>query len=414
MIYIIGAGLTGLTIAHRLAQDNQVLVLEANSEPGGLCRDMELGTGDRVTFGPHIWYNKTKEHKDFISKYLDIKYMDYYVKLSIDGKIKPASLFDFPCSVDNIKRIGSVMPTFMVDADNAAANFINSVGTKAYEAFFRGYNIKQWGVDPKDMTGEWLTKRPITLRKDNKKMFGDLEAGFPKGGYTPLFESLSEGVGVRYDTKVKCAVFRSGNINSLVLENGDEILVDKKDLVINTGPIDRLMGQELEWRDVVKVFAKVDKTPDITTYSTTFPNNYRFTRMCNYSKQAGTVLGEGEVLSFAFPYRHGQSPLVGQPIIDAKEFIEKELEKSAESYHGIAEEYVYPVPTAKQYNKAERLFDWASEVGNLLTIGRQGLYAYISMSNAVEKALMLCDRLGSLDTKEARRAFYNEVRGDLW
>ena len=62
-------------------------------------------------------------------------------------------------------------------------------GRELYEAFFRGYTRKQWGVDPSELDKS-VTARIPTRTNDDDRYFGDKFQMMPRLGYTHMFENM--------------------------------------------------------------------------------------------------------------------------------------------------------------------------------------------------------------------------------
>jgi UDP-galactopyranose mutase len=63
------------------------------------------------------------------------------------------------------------------------------LGKDLYEAFFKGYTIKQWGCDPSELPASILKRLPVRFNYDDN-YFDHKFQGMPVNGYTPIFESL--------------------------------------------------------------------------------------------------------------------------------------------------------------------------------------------------------------------------------
>jgi UDP-galactopyranose mutase len=66
---------------------------------------------------------------------------------------------------------------------------LSTVGRELYEAFFRGYTRKQWGIDPSELDKS-VTARIPTRTNDDDRYFGDRYQMMPLRGFTPMFENM--------------------------------------------------------------------------------------------------------------------------------------------------------------------------------------------------------------------------------
>ena len=58
----------------------------------------------------------------------------------------------------------------IVDPQSFEEQALRFIGRDLYEAFFRGYTIKQWGIDPKDLPASILKRLPIRFNYDDNYM----------------------------------------------------------------------------------------------------------------------------------------------------------------------------------------------------------------------------------------------------
>ena len=65
------------------------------------------------------------------------------------------------------------------------------VGRELYEAFFKGYTIKQWGRDPTELPASVLARLPLRFNYDDS-YFSHRFQGLPRHGYTEVVEGMLE------------------------------------------------------------------------------------------------------------------------------------------------------------------------------------------------------------------------------
>lgn len=450
---IIGAGVSGFAAAQYLKQTHfDVYVIEKSDHIGGLCQTFKAKNFN-YDFGPHIIFSRTKQQQDWWDLWSDgINYKDYIVRLSIDGSLEKESLFDFPVSKQNLRRIIDNKKDFQfylnrlgdhnfdkmlsVTSSDDASNFEDymksRIGENAYDKFVRGYNLKQWGCDPKELHVNWASNRPFKIKEVSPpKMFGDLNAGYPVNTYRSIFDKLSDGIKIDFNMdviKVELSK-KSDYIRRLFVKYksealGDDALtaidIDPDDIIINTGALDDMFNTDLKWTHILKLYY-LAKTQNIPTYSTTFPNTFRFTRMIDYNKIFNknyyTNIDQESLISFAFPvhYDTDQFKNITQPpldyIIETSEFLVKNKIDFMYSHH-VFKDKVYPKPTFENEKKFNEILRSISKIKNFYTTGRAGLFSYISMSCAVEYALKTCAIID--DFYIDRLEFYKKLRSDVW
>ncbi|WP_302621840.1 UDP-galactopyranose mutase, partial [Leisingera sp. JC1] len=102
------------------------------------------------------------------------------------------------------------------------------VGKDLYEAFFKGYTIKQWGMHPSELPASILKRLPVRFNYDDNYFFHRFQ-GMPENGYTAMIAKILDhpGISVRLETE-------------FTAEMGAEY-----DHVFYSGPLDGYFGYEL-------------------------------------------------------------------------------------------------------------------------------------------------------------------------
>ena len=70
------------------------------------------------------------------------------------------------------------------------------MGRELYEAFFRGYTLKQWGVDPAELPASILKRLPIRFNYDDNYYESRFQ-GIPRNGYTRVVEGMLDHKKIR-------------------------------------------------------------------------------------------------------------------------------------------------------------------------------------------------------------------------
>ena len=183
---VVGAGLTGATIARVLHDAGKdVLVVERREVVAGNCHDY-MESGIRVqTYGPHCFRTNSEAVWKFVNRFSE--WYDFAAKLltNIDGTIAP-----WPPMVTNPGLPDGV----------AIENFEDAVLSKMcrihYDAYVRGYTIKQWGVHPRELLPTLATR--VKPRKDPRdtRLSQYKYQALPRQGFTALVEAMLEGIQV--------------------------------------------------------------------------------------------------------------------------------------------------------------------------------------------------------------------------
>jgi UDP-galactopyranose mutase len=200
-VAIVGAGLTGCTLAWRLAQAGIGSVLfERARQPGGLIRSDHLHGVLYEPRGSHIFHTEDVEVWSLATSLTPFRPYRHRVDIVIEGQ-----LLNWPIRLDDIdaqSRSGEIHRQLAErrDVDSAgralSANFedwcLELMGPILYERYVRPYTEKQWGRPARTLPAHWAPSR-VSVRWDNDPyLFDDPFQGWPGGpnGYTDLIDGL--------------------------------------------------------------------------------------------------------------------------------------------------------------------------------------------------------------------------------
>ena len=206
-IAIVGAGFSGAVIANQLAQAGYTVdVFESRPHVAGNCyseRDAETGVMVHV-YGPHIFHTDNERAWEFVNRFAEFKPYVNRVKAITDGKV-----FTLPI---NLLTINQFFNKTMgpAEAQEFLANLgdktienpttfeeqaLRFVGRDLYEAFFKTYTIKQWGLEPSELPASILKRLPVRFNYDDN-YFNHKYQGMPAEGYTQLVQNIIDTPGV--------------------------------------------------------------------------------------------------------------------------------------------------------------------------------------------------------------------------
>ena len=420
-ITVLGGGISGCSIAYFLKKQGHKVKIIEKDKIGGLCATDTFGN-ICYEFGPHICYadENTAAYDVFHELLLEFKSIKYFPKQSMDGSMK--HLATFPISVANVlnlpkeEQVKAIEELYHVNLDNPNYNnfeeyIISRVGRTMYEHCYKNYNKKQWGIHPKDMDSEWAKYRNFFLRSGDYGMFGDKWQGHPKS-YNKFFERLTDKIEIIYDT-IRQIEYKNNTV-AKVLGKKNEY---EADLFVSTLPIDFIIGRKdgLEYRGIVKLFYLLQGESGMPTYLCTFPNNYSWTRITDYGLQAEQGI-DNSLISFAVPHSSKDSKLeLDKWSLEAEEFIKEEMHKKVLDKKVINHNYVYPVSSGAMLRKYDGMIRDVAKITNLISFGRLGSYAYISMCTAINQAASISDNLKNILKMDItqRYNYYRRLRERL-
>lgn len=202
-ILIVGAGFSGATIARILAESNyKVTVIDGRNHIGGNCYDeRDTNTGINVhVYGPHIFHTDNENVWDFVNKFGTFEPYITRVKATSKGKVYslPINLhtinqfYGKALTPDSAKElIAKVSDSTITEPKSFKEQAIKFVGYDLYEAFFKGYPKKQWGLDTEQIPASVLKRLPVRFNYDDN-YFNHKYQGIPTDGYSSIFKSILE------------------------------------------------------------------------------------------------------------------------------------------------------------------------------------------------------------------------------
>jgi UDP-galactopyranose mutase len=358
---IVGSGFLGSVLAERIATKlkEPVLVLEKRGHIGGNCySEFDTETGIEFhTYGTHIFHTSNKKVWSYINQFTSFNNYKHQVLAHYKDKI-----YQLPVNLETINSFFNVnLKPFEVDAflksklchyKEGPANFeekaLSILGFELYEAFFKGYTIKQWQVDPKALP-EFIFSR-IPFRKNyDENYFYDTWQGIPLNGYAAVFNKLLS------------------NKKITVLLNTDFFdvrnKIDKEATLIYSGPIDKYFNYKygkLEWRTLK--FEKETKAVD--------------------DFQGNSVMNYPEIV---FPYTRIHEPKHLHPernYVEGRTIIFKEY-----SLKDNGENPYYPISNTTNDKLILLYKEEAAKLKNVYISGRLGDYKYYDMHQTINRAL---------------------------
>lgn len=199
---IIGAGFSGAVLARQLVEglSCRVTILESRDHLGGNCHTYrDTGTGILIhAYGPHIFNTSHEDVWAFINQYADMRPYQHRVKA-----YTPRGIFSLPINLHTINQfynktftpeearafLATLGDRSITEPRNFEEQALRFLGKDLYETFFRGYTIKQWGCDPKELPASILKRLPVRFDYEDNYHRSRYTA-IPASGYTAIMEKL--------------------------------------------------------------------------------------------------------------------------------------------------------------------------------------------------------------------------------
>jgi len=199
-VLVIGAGISGATVARRLADAGRdvVVIDEARHVAGNCHTEIDPETGVLIhRFGPHIFHTDDDAVRDFLARFALFEPYRHRVFAVANGQF-----FRLPINLHTLSQffgrvftpdearahLESVASTG-ADADSFEARALELMGPDLYAAFFQGYTRKQWGCDPAELPSSILRRLPFRFDADDNYFHHTFQA-LPHKGYTHLIETM--------------------------------------------------------------------------------------------------------------------------------------------------------------------------------------------------------------------------------
>ena len=194
---MVGAGLSGAVIGRMLAEaGHKVTVRDARGHIAGNCHtERDAGSGVMVhVYGPHIFHTDDAEVWDYVNRFETFEPYRNRVKTTSQGAV-----YSLPVNLHTINQffgktlrpdearafLETKADTSITDPQTFEDQALRFVGPELYEAFFKGYTIKQWGCSPRDLPASILKRLPVRFNYDDNYFFHKFQ-GMPREGYTAM------------------------------------------------------------------------------------------------------------------------------------------------------------------------------------------------------------------------------------
>jgi UDP-galactopyranose mutase len=355
-IAVVGAGFSGAVVAHELAQKGyEVDVYDTRSHVAGNChtaRDEETGVMLHV-YGPHIFHTSNEVVWNYIRNFDEFipfvnRVKAIYKNCVYSLPINLLTINNFFNGTFSPKEAASYMQEIGDSSINDPQTFeeqaLKFVGKDLYEAFFKGYTQKQWGLEPSQLPASILKRLPVRFNYDDNYYSSKFQ-GIPKNGYTFIIE------------KMLCYP----NIKIHLNTSFQRAMVNSYDHVFYSGPIDA-------WFDYSKG-ALGYRTLDfhIERHDGDFQGN----PVINYCDRdvPWTRISE---------HKHFTPWEVHEKTVIYKEY-SRSCDKNDIPY--------YPIRMAKEKNLLSEYVGMANAEKRITFMGRLGTYRYLDMHVTIAEAL---------------------------
>ena len=287
-VAIIGAGISGLTVANILKENFKVKVYEKENKPGGLIRCERIGGSLFHICGGHVFNTKRQNVLDwFWSKFNrdeEFQKSDRNAVVYLNEELAvpyPIENHIYMCDTEFQKSVIEDLLDITAGEKREPENFeeflMQRFGKSLYERYFKPYNEKVWKRDLKKVPLSWLEGK-LPMPTVNEIMFNNInkvkEKEFvhstfwyeKRDGSQYIADRFAESIDIEYNHEITdirhidgkwCIgsetfdiVVFCGNIKELPAMLNEDILSKHREEIDN-----------LEYHGTTSVFCHVEKNP---------------------------------------------------------------------------------------------------------------------------------------------------------
>lgn len=355
-VSVVGAGLSGAVIAHELANaGHHIDVFDSRDHLAGNChseRDAQTNVMVHM-YGPHIFHTSKQKIWKYIQQFDTFKPFVNRVKAIANGRVYslPINLltinqfFEKTLSPSEAQEfIKSIGDGSITDPKNFEEQSLKFIGEDLYEAFFKGYSEKHWGIHPSELPASIIKRLPVRFNYDDN-YFSDIYQGIPENGYTHIARKMLNHKNI------------SVYLEKIFVRN----MKNEYDHTFYSGPIDEWFGFN-EGRLAYRTLDfKIER----------HNGDYQGNAVINYCDREVPHTRITEHKHFAPWEKH------------EKTFIYKEYSRKCEN----CDIPYYPIRLINDKEQLFRYVDLANAEKKTTFVGRLGTYRYLDMDVTINEAL---------------------------
>lgn len=418
--YILGAGVTGLTLAYELLKKGQqVEIIEQDKCVGGLAKTFEW-KNQKVDLGPHIYHTPDKDIQDYWEN--EFKGL-FYQREHWSKNLKDGKFFDYPISkefVDNLpkntrseiyKELENCNQLDLINAKNFYEYIQALAGKTLQKMFFINYPEKLWGIPTTELDVNWAPKRIQIREKATPFYWGQWSAVGNEGSGT-IIKSLEKKI-----LKLGGIINTNECVNQLhmtrdrisIIETDNRIInIKNNETIINTTSYtvtSKLIKKEtkLKYRGIILVFLElnhIDILPKGVDFIYIDAKEIYFNRVSDQNSFVKEANLNKTIMCCEITYTKGDSyDLMDEKIlmdVVKKQFVELGLtkdEKDVLDTKIIKLPEVYPMFFVGYQNELAKTKTIVDAISNMYSIGSLAEYAYSDLQVLFGKAIDLAEVL---------------------
>jgi protoporphyrinogen oxidase len=435
-VLIIGAGPAGLTAAYELARRGiRVMVVERADKVGGLACT-ESYQGFRFDMGGHRFFTKSQAvhaiWKDMLGGQLLLRprlSRIYYNRRFFDYPLRPLNVVRNLGFVETLLIAVSYLrwQVFPYRREDTFEQWVtNRFGRRLFLTFFKSYTEKVWGISCSELQAEWAAQRiqDLSLKTVLLQMLGSRrtiktlieEFLYPRCGPGMMWEAMKgriEALGGQIRLKSDVTrLHREGNrIRSATVTSGGQTDTVGIGHVISSMPVTELLKRfspalpepmattvsRLRYRDFFTVCLIMNRRH-------LFADNWIYVhdpsvnvgRIQNYKNWSPDMVPNQNMSSLGLEYFCQENDaLWSRSDSELVELGKQEVERIGIARAADIEDgcvfrvpKAYPVYDATYRDALDTVRTFLASVGNLQTVGRNGLHRYNNQDHSMLTAIL--------------------------
>jgi protoporphyrinogen oxidase len=443
---ILGAGPAGLTAAYVLARrEHPGAVFEADGTVGGIAKTVEFN-GYRFDLGGHRFFTKMQPIQRLWEEMLGD---DFLTRPRLSRIYYKGKYFSYPITAkDVIGRLGLFESTLCAlsylwasrrrkaEPETFEEWVTSKFGKRLYDAFFRSYTQKLWGIPGSEIRALWAAQRIknfslakailniLGLRRDHVTTLIE-EFRYPRLGPGQMWERFAakaEEDGVPVHLKQRCTALKhsEGRIESVVMRSNGDMTEHAVDSVVSSIPLSELIlnldppapeevqaaARRLRYRDLILVALMTEEADP-------FPDNWiylhdpgtRAGRVQNYGAWSEAMVHPGTTCLGVEYFCFEGDDVWEMPTDEIVDLAKNELARiGLIDPNKVVDGVKVLVPKAypmydSGYEEALRVIrPYLATFENLQTCGRNGLHRYNNQDHSMWTALLAT--LNAIDGRE--------------
>ena len=438
---ILGAGPAGLTAAYALARRGaRAVVFEGDGTVGGIAKTIEFD-GYRFDLGGHRFFTKLKPIERLWEGMLGEEFL---TRPRLSRIYYRGKFFSYPITAkDVVGRLGLLESTLCAlsylwavrrpqrEAHTFEEWVTSRFGRRLYDAFFRSYTEKVWGIPGNEIRALWaaqrikdfsLWKAVLSILRVRREQITTLieEFQYPRLGPGQMWDRFAQRaaeLGVPVQLKHRCIAVghANGRVESVTVQTNGTITqhpVDSvissialSDLVLSLEPAApeevRAAARRLRYRDLILVAL-------MTTETNPFPDNWiylhdpgtRAGRVQNYGAWSDAMVRPGTTCLGVEYFCFEGDDLWRMPDDEAVELAKRELARiglidPTQVVDGVKVlvPKAYPMYDANYEEAVQTIRSYLDTFENLQTCGRNGLHRYNNQDHSMWTAILATSNL---------------------